>query len=629
MLSSKHRHMSSRYDSKLFPLSDDFFPEIHLTHEQIQRYETQVQHLVDNVLSEYERHDAKGGYPIYNTAPWVPVGTHGALTAIRKQTSPQLTHNEFRLYGHIPCNYQTLMNFHYAETSDEHFECSQFMYGYAVDAMVLKNIHTKSSGKKHEYLGIKWLCLQPSHFGRKRDTCFLEYLTYTKDKLDRPVGVRVTMPLEIEECPDLFRRLRTKRITPRSVAIVRPVGSSDVTELFLMSENDFAGLSPRTKNFKKLMSIYNNMSVIIDSKHILKHGIMNKTNWVPNDLRKACTNCQLPFNAAKRRRYHCRLCGDIFCYQCVIDRKVPRDARPLTTSRVFQVTKTHFCTACLSTLGLGKETSQTYPPRLVRDRSIPLNTAEEVEYEKKKGRKKLREVVSDDDQSNSRMGWWDEMSLDWSESDWSETDSECASKVSLNASLSSSCPSWGDKNVENTPFVATLDVINDDGATTIPDVKDRNRRSRLHKTFSMSGCYPTRRRPSAKQLRKQIETQEVSDVIETTEKMTLSELSQESRTETTGVEPPTPANRKDTGYESLHDSRGSTNRWNHEEAPTKIPSRRSISQCLAEQEELLRCMLSMSRGYAKSGADTSSKPVTMNFAATMPAPRSTVRVYEM
>ncbi|KAI9916291.1 hypothetical protein PsorP6_016937 [Peronosclerospora sorghi] len=69
MLSSKHRHISSRYDSKLFPLSDDFFPEINLTHEQIQSYETRVHQLVDNVLSEYERHEAKGGYPIYNTAP--------------------------------------------------------------------------------------------------------------------------------------------------------------------------------------------------------------------------------------------------------------------------------------------------------------------------------------------------------------------------------------------------------------------------------------------------------------------------------------------------------------------------------------------------------------------------------
>ncbi|KAG3112664.1 hypothetical protein PI124_g9256 [Phytophthora idaei] len=643
MLSSRRSRTLSRSDSKTFPLPDDFFPEVKLTEEQILNFEMQVEKIVLNALLEYDRHEAKGAYPIYS-APWVPVGSEGPLTAIRKESREGLSNSEFRLYGCIQGNYRNFMDFYYAETSQELFEWNQFMYGYAVDAVVLKNIHTRGSGKPHEYLGLKWTCLQPSSFGRKRDNCFLEYLTYTKDELGRSVGVRVTLPVEIDECPDLYRSLKVKRVKTHNVAIVRPAGSfSDATQLFVMGEDDFAGLSVSAKNFKKFMRIYNDMALFVDSKHILKQGMMYKTNWMPNNSRKACMNCQLPFNAATRRRSHCRLCGDIFCHNCLIIRNVPRNENGAPKSRIFQVVKSRFCKACLSRVRRGSETAHTTRSALVRGSSdTNVSSVDTVNSDNKK----LRKAVSNtSDQSSLRQEWWDDIA---SESDWSETDSEDASKASLNASgrsrlassLSSSQSSWTTSRPEDTlerddmSFVATLDVIDDDVA--ILDEKPRRSKSKLHKKLSMSGRYSMSRKHSTRKQQKpqsSDETQEVTEVIDTTDMMPMSELRRQSRAGTTGVVlPARKYSKRRSGRESLLSSSGPSRRLSRDEPTNRFRSSRSISQCLAEQEELLRCMLSVSRVHSIPGVGSKrrvTKPSKVDFAATMPAPRPTIRLYEV
>ncbi|KAG7389058.1 hypothetical protein PHYPSEUDO_011327 [Phytophthora pseudosyringae] len=634
-----------RNDSKTFPLPDDFFPEVKLTDEQILKYEMQVEKIVRNALVEYERHEAKGAYPIYS-APWGPVGSEGPLTAIRKEAPAGLSHSEFRLYGCIPGNYRNFMDFHYAETSQELFEWNQFMYGYAVDAVVLKNIHTRDSGKPHEYLGLKWTCLQPSSFGRKRDNCFLEYLTYTKDELGRSVGVRVTLPVEIDECPDLYRSLRVKRVQTHNVAIVRPAGAaSDATQLFVMSENDFAGLSVSAKNFKKFMRIYNDMALFVDSKHILKQGMMCKTSWMPNDSRKACASCQLPFNAATRRRSHCRLCGDIFCHHCLIGRNVPRDQHGAPKSRIFQVVKSRFCKACLSSVRRESETAHSAQCALARGSSD--TNASSVGTLSNGGNSKLRKAASNiSDQSSSRREWWDDIA---SESDWSETDSEDTSKASLNASgrsrlassLSSSQSSWTTTRPDDTlekddmAFVATLDVIDDDVA--ILDEKPQSSKPKLHQKLSMSGRYSTSRRHSTRKQQHQPsqETHEITEVevIDTMDMMPMAELRRQSQTGTGSlVLPSRKYSKRRSGRESLLSSSGPTRRLSRDEPTNRFRSSRSISQCLAEQEELLRCMLSVSRVHSNPGVGSKrrgTKPPKVDLAATMPVQRPTVRLYEV
>ncbi|KAJ1455552.1 FYVE zinc finger-domain-containing protein, partial [Pelagophyceae sp. CCMP2097] len=37
--------------------------------------------------------------------------------------------------------------------------------------------------------------------------------------------------------------------------------------------------------------------------------------WMPDQLCKTCSTCELPFNFL-RRRHHCRFCGQVFCHAC-------------------------------------------------------------------------------------------------------------------------------------------------------------------------------------------------------------------------------------------------------------------------------------------------------------------------
>ncbi|KAE9150511.1 hypothetical protein PF002_g28945 [Phytophthora fragariae] len=608
VLPSRRRRAISRNDSKTFPLPDDFFPEVKLTDEQVRSYERQAQKITQNALLEYGRHEAKG-----------PRDTEG------------LAKSQFRLYGRIHGNYRNLMDFHYAETSQELFEWNQFMYGYVVDAVVLKNIHTRSSGMAHEYMGIKWTCLQPSSFSRKRDNCFLEYLTYTKDELGRNVGVRVTFPVSIKECPDLYRGLRVKRVKTHTVTIVRPAASSsDETQLFIMSKNDFAGSSVSARNFRKFMRIYNDLPYQVDSKYILRQGMMCRTNWMPDDSRKACTNCQLPFNAATRRRSHCRLCGDIFCHHCVISRNVPRDHRGDAKSRAFQVAKTNFCKACLQSVR-GSSLSGFAPA------SSTTHASSVEKLGPGSNGRMLRKAHSNT--AAPRQDWWDDTSSRWSESDWSETDSD--DKASLNASgisvrsllassLSSSQSSWTSRaenglDKDDMPFVTTLDVIDDDVA--VLGDNPRQSKSRLRKSLSMSGRYSVSKRHSVR--KQKADPQEVAEVIDTADMVSMSEYRRQSRAATGTALPP----RKYSKRKSMLSSSGPcpSCRLSREEPSNRFRSSRSISQCLAEQEELLRCMLSVSRVHSNSNVRSKGRPTgeKINFAATMPVPRPTVRLYDL
>ncbi|CAI5742419.1 unnamed protein product [Hyaloperonospora brassicae] len=666
MLSSTRRRRTlSRNDANTFPLPDDFFSAIQLTDAQVRSFQTQVEDIVRKALEEYEQHQVQ---PLYS-APWVLVGTEGPLTAVRKESPEELAHSDFRLYGCIHGDYQQFMEYHYAETSRAHFECAQFMFGYAVDAVVLKNIHTRDSNRPHEYMGLKWTCLQPSSFGHKRDNCFLEYLTYRTDKLGRQVGVRATLPVELPECPDLYPSLKIKRMKAQSVCIVRPAGSSaDATQLFLMSTNDFAGLSPSARNFRKYLCIYNDMPLIADSKHILKHGIVSKDKWVANDERRACTRCQLPFNTATRRRSHCRLCGDLFCRHCVILRNVPRDD---SKSRVFQLTKTHFCMTCVSRVRRG---SHDALPVLTSERGRALSLArgggacQSLSYDTR-GVEGCKAMSTGHEQSSSvRQEWWNDLEpYHGSVSEWSETDSEDASKASFSLSgrsraanpLSSSQSSWttarGDtnndsdndnthdnsdnNNINNSvdrddslSFIATLDVIDDDVAI-LAEKREPHGKFKLQNQLVKAKHFTTsRRRLPRKQLlltphMSSGGLREVAEGEDTTDVIPIVELRRRSRAESADNVLLAPSGQSE--ELALVSPSGFDRRLTGDEPTARFRSSRSISQCLAEQEELLRRMLDASRAHSSSGAGVltrrRSKPAKVNLSATMPA---SMRLYE-
>ncbi|KAG6610799.1 1-phosphatidylinositol 3-phosphate 5-kinase FAB1 [Phytophthora cinnamomi] len=329
-----------------FPVPDDYFPDVPLSALQILELEEKMMLTVKNALAEYDMHEAMGPNPSYGKG-WKTLGSVADLTTVRQ--TGDAARCQCRIFGRLNGDYRNFINFFYSETSSQLFAWNQIIYGNAVDAAVLKNIHTSSSGKPHLYLGIKWTCLQPFALVKKRDTCFLEYMAFTKDLRGRDIGVRVNMPLTLPECPPLPGKMKTKRMQMLIVSIVRPTdGDPRSTELLLMSQNDFAGFAVPGFYFKRLMAKLNDMAVYVDAKLILIHGMMKRSCWADKKARSECRLCSREFSTI-RRRQHCRLCGEVFCRQCLVHRGARQGEEDGdNTQRTFNVVKTKFCRVCLA-----------------------------------------------------------------------------------------------------------------------------------------------------------------------------------------------------------------------------------------------------------------------------------------
>ncbi|KAE9256946.1 hypothetical protein PF002_g1497 [Phytophthora fragariae] len=291
-----------------FPVPDDYFPDVQLSALEVLELEEKMMLAVKNALADYDMHEAMGPNPSYGK-DWKTLGSVADLTTVRQ--TGDAARCQCRIFGRLQGDYRNFIKFFYSETSSQLFAWNQFMYGNAVDAAVLKNTHTSSSGKPHLYLGIKWTCLQPFALVKKRDTCFLEYMAFTKDLCGRDVGVRVNMPLTLPECPPLPDKMKTKRMQMLIVSIVRPTeGDPHSTELYLMSQNDFAGFAVPGFYFKRLMAKLNDMAMYVDAKLISIHGMMKRSCWVDKKARSGCRLCSRDFTTT-RRRQHCRLCGEV------------------------------------------------------------------------------------------------------------------------------------------------------------------------------------------------------------------------------------------------------------------------------------------------------------------------------
>ncbi|KAG7399675.1 hypothetical protein PHYBOEH_008182 [Phytophthora boehmeriae] len=331
-----------------FPLPDGYFPPVKLTPAEIECYEQRVVIIMKNALAEYNLHEAMGPRPDYGSR-WTVMGSVEHLTAIREVDPSRAVENS-RIFGRVDGDYHNFIDFFYSTTAQQLFAVNQFMLGHAIDAAVLCNIHTKESGKPHVYLGMKWVCLQPSSLSRKRDQCFLEYLVYTKDLQDRDVGVRVTLPLLLDECPPLPEKLKTRRVNSHTVTIVRPTNDgTDATQIFMTSEVDtYKGSSTSsTAPFKKFMTTLSSMALFADSKRITMQGMLDRGSWAPKKSRSSCGICKRKFSTT-RRRQHCRLCGEVACRRCMTVRDAPLlDESTSSNLRTFQVVKTTFCKACM------------------------------------------------------------------------------------------------------------------------------------------------------------------------------------------------------------------------------------------------------------------------------------------
>ncbi|KAG7389062.1 hypothetical protein PHYPSEUDO_011331 [Phytophthora pseudosyringae] len=551
-----------------FPLPDNYFPEIRLTPKDVKNYESQMQEIVKNALAEYELHEAKGAYPVYR-APWSLVGKVEGLTTIKKETPDSPTTSQARIFGRINGDYRHFIDFFYAETSAELFAWNQFMFGYATDAAVLKNIHTVASKQKCLYMGIKWTCLNPSPLVKKRDNCYMEYLIYTKDLRGRDVGVRVTLPLDIPECPGLPKKLKTKRIRLNTVWISRPADREpNVTEFFMLSQNNFNGLAVTANYYKRMMNILMNMAVFVDSRRILMQGVMQRKSWAKTGSRKSCSVCSRKFGPT-RRRHHCRLCGDLICRRCAILRDAPKeDDASAGSNRTFVIVKTKFCVLCVTKMRESRNNVLVPAP------SGQISVID-CDYDDLDLDESRHSAVSETESEGGHISFFSETGS-----------SEGARSLQLSPQSTSISSSIGKMS-----FVSTLDVIDDQSVTILADPR---------MTTS------------------ELIEEDVAEVIDTTDMVPVSSLNSSKRGATS------PNQDADEGKAGS----GSGSSWSPLGSKT---SPRSLDQCLAEQEELLRrMMLSASGMHRQNDANPGSGTMNSGSSGGLQSTRSRphVTLYE-
>ncbi|CEG49768.1 conserved hypothetical protein [Plasmopara halstedii] len=359
---------SSHQGGKLqFPLPDDYFPPVSLTLAQVQQFHTQVEELAIDAMESCRDHENRvAGFSIADDKQWQDVTRDSDLSIVRrKQGSLTIT----RTFGTVMSNFRRFVDFFSSETSEQLFAWNQFFFGCAVDAVALCSLNINKSAK-HATLGIKWTCIQPSMLTRKRDECFLEYITYKKDDQGRDVAIIVRTPVDIPECPPFPHELKTKREKVTSVMVVRKADlCPDKTQIFMLSKCEHKGLTATTKFCKKLLRAFKDVSLSADAKKIATSpGLAEQSYaggdpysigdgirpWVPPaTIQQGCTDCSRTFRAGRRRRY-CQLCGDMFCSKCLVRRAGIRQEKngtnnqiPMTSQRTFRVAQSLFCKVCV------------------------------------------------------------------------------------------------------------------------------------------------------------------------------------------------------------------------------------------------------------------------------------------
>lgn len=73
--------------------------------------------------------------------------------------------------------------------------------------------------------------------------------------------------------------------------------------------------------FSKLFNLFNykkddDFRTSSKRNYSLIHQSEDSKMWISDDNVQKCHNCDKEFNSIFIRKHHCRICGNIFCYDC-------------------------------------------------------------------------------------------------------------------------------------------------------------------------------------------------------------------------------------------------------------------------------------------------------------------------
>lgn len=93
------------------------------------------------------------------------------------------------------------------------------------------------------------------------------------------------------------------------------------------------------------------VELLLERRRLTKLVHLPRAEWIADTVRKACAVCQKHFKL-RRRKHHCRHCGEVVCASCAPTREVDTDTDTTTNVRI--------CTACVVQSRLKTQASRGY-----------------------------------------------------------------------------------------------------------------------------------------------------------------------------------------------------------------------------------------------------------------------------
>ncbi|KAG6595837.1 Lysosomal trafficking regulator LYST [Phytophthora cinnamomi] len=221
------------------------------------------------------------------------------------------------------------------------------------------------------------------------DYCFLEHSgIHRGDSEGEPelFGFSVQESIAREgEVPSLAGVGLTRGLFHRTGILILPTDRSDVVQVTsilqmrmsdgtaLGSSSDGIGTSSAStgksnaealaRRMRRRVSAVGRLDLLLERRRLSKLEHLPRADWVADDARKACAVCVKPF-ALRRRKHHCRHCGEVVCASCAPAREVDVDAA---------ITNVRICTACVVQARAGSQSRGSYDTFVYHVHSSPLS----------------------------------------------------------------------------------------------------------------------------------------------------------------------------------------------------------------------------------------------------------------
>eukprot|EP00644_Phytophthora_capsici_P015021 jgi/Phyca11/530752/estExt2_fgenesh1_pm.C_PHYCAscaffold_760034 len=361
-----------------FPVKTDFFPQVRLTAEERRRYVTTGERSAMALRNSMKTLDWK--------KTMEKDGPHAVASACLMMSATAFA------AGTISEALEALAS----PVTGDYRRAMQFLYGpNFIDGVCLHTIagvdmpsNNSSNAKSNSqaFTTVKWAAFDDGKgfnstgFPTGTDYCFLEHSGihrsdpnsnhHTDGSVPELFGFSIQESVTREgEVPSLGGVGLARGRLHRTGILVLPTDRSDVVQITsilqmrmaegaaigtasdgngAVSGSGKANSAALARRMRRRVSAVGRLDLLMERRRLSKLEHMPRADWVADDARKACAVCVKPF-ALRRRKHHCRHCGEVVCASCAPAREVDGETNATTHVRI--------CTACVVQSRAGSQAS--------------------------------------------------------------------------------------------------------------------------------------------------------------------------------------------------------------------------------------------------------------------------------